>query len=51
MWGKNMYDNVKHQIQDIDFLREGKVRDWNWNGYKRVFHCIYIFSYKISEAE
>lgn len=31
---KIVYENVKDQIQGMDFLREGKSRDWNQKGYK-----------------
>lgn len=41
---KNMYENVKCQIQDTDFLREGKVRrGGNQNGYKGGFHYVYKY--------
>lgn len=31
---KIFYENVKDQIQGMDFLRDGKSRDWNQQGYK-----------------
>lgn len=37
VWSKNLYENVKHQIQDIDFLRREEVRGRNWKGYNGGF--------------
>lgn len=33
-------ESIKYQIQDIDFLREGKVRDANQTGHKGDFQSV-----------
>ena len=38
-----MYENVKYQIQDTGFLREGKVRGGNQKGYQGGFHYVYKY--------